>query len=99
MDELWNETVGNFSSEEKLSFEKGEESVDLYIDTDILYDLIMVLFEDAGGEKFEAPESPDEIPNYSSVIYLFYAKSPEKVFAKALSILKKRLKKKRRSIQ
>lgn len=66
---------------------------ELYVDQDILFDFIMDLFTEADAEEYDG--SIDDLggPCMSSAIRLFYAENPQKVFKKALSILRKSVEK------
>jgi hypothetical protein len=104
LNDLWDYTVENYVPDEDLYFEDEEEAEEYYdnchnyewnvhLSGDNLYDLIIQLFEDAGGESHPGSLVNGEGPGMTSTVYQYYAEFPQKVFEKALSILKKRLKK------
>ncbi len=78
--ELWSYAIENYAP--------GDGEVP--IDADCLTGLVIRYLNDAGGEEFQAVDDPG-VPGESSAISLIYARSPHKVFTKAISRLREDL--------
>lgn len=81
LQELWNSASKQYTV----------GSDDVYLDKDVLFDLIIELLGDAGGDEYPGSIEDDGGPGYSSVIKLFHAEDPKVVFGRALSLLGTRL--------
>jgi hypothetical protein len=83
IEELWEYAKDNYSEADGDWIE---------IDGDVLFRVIVELFEEAGGDEYPGLIDDGGGPGFSSAITLFHAQSPNVVFNRAVELLLGRLK-------